>query len=106
MLGEGRSTPARREFSPRALPADHHLHEGYHMSSAPSTLMRRKSPTDMSRNQRAVWSSAAIEESSNSINSTSDSVRATAAHMEENQPIVSMPSPSPSILQQQTQEVQ
>lgn len=105
MQGEGKSTPARSEFIPRSLPGDHQPYEGYRMSSAPSTLMRRKSPTD-TRNQRAVWSSAAVEESSNSVTSPSGFVRCNAVHMEENPPIISMPSPSPSVLQQQTREVQ
>lgn len=72
------------------------------MSSAPSTLTRRKSPIDITRNQRAVWSSSKGDEVPSSDGHTS---RFNCVQLAENPPIISLPSPSPTILQQQTQEV-
>lgn len=89
-------TSARTPCGGQTPSQDSHSVDRYQMSSAPSTLMRRKS--DVARNERAVWSSSMQ-------NSSSESMRYNVLVPEETQPVISMPSPSPSALQQQTQDV-
>ncbi|XP_052125378.1 uncharacterized protein LOC113204757 [Frankliniella occidentalis] len=107
LVGRRQTTPLRGELPPQALSQERQYYDGSQMSSAPSTLMRRRSPSDVIRNQRAVWSSANDEEARASLNNTATSLRYAGVPSEENPPIISMPSPSPSVLQhqQQTQEM-
>ncbi|XP_034243260.1 uncharacterized protein LOC117646443 isoform X3 [Thrips palmi] len=99
-------TLARRAGAAQVPSQDRHSVDRFQMSSAPSTLMRRKSPTDVARNQRAVWSSSMLQgDTMTAENNSSESMRYNVLLPEETQPVVSMPSPSPSVLQHQTQDV-